>query len=120
MRGASLGRLLSGVGILWATGGCGVSVVGHWSLVEAVPSREVFCLDDATFRQDGTYEATLTLDGKTARQSGTYNFNGFSLTLRPDGGGRRKYDAIEQFGRLEIQDGGRRAVLKKDRGHGGG
>jgi hypothetical protein len=104
--------VVSGALLLFVTG-CGLSVTGHWRLAKAIPSREVFAIDDAQFARDGSFTATVTIEGKTAREKGTYEFNGFKLTLRPQAGGQRRYDAVERFGTLEVMDGERKVILKK-------
>ncbi len=96
--------------------GCQGAIVGHWTLVEAKPSREVFSIDDANFRQDGTFNATVTLEGQTADQQGTYKFNGFKLILRPEAGGQREYGAVLKVNRLEVSQGSRHVVLRKKKG----
>lgn len=106
--------LAAGLLVLPAVAGCGVSVTGHWQMLKAVPNKEVFCVDDATFRGDGTYTATTTLDGKTTVERGTYRFNGFKLILRPEAGGQRSYNAVRRLGRLEILDGDRKVILRKE------
>ncbi|MGD8450355.1 MAG: lipocalin family protein [Phycisphaerae bacterium] len=100
--------------LLVAMSGCGGAIAGHWRAVEVVPNREAFCVDDATFNRDGTFTATVTTDGKTTEESGRYSFSGFKLTLRPDAGGRRAYNALLKFGRLELTNNKRKVVLKKD------
>lgn len=94
--------------------GCSGSLAGHWRMVEVVPNRQFFCIDNVTFSRSGTYTATTTLKGKTLDESGTYKFNGFKLTFQPDAGGRRQYDAMLKFNELEIIDARQRVVLKKD------
>ena len=113
-RAAHACRLAALLLIIPALNGCGVSVVGHWRMVQVVPNKEEFNIDDATFCRDGTYTATTTLEGKTTRETGTYRFNGFKLTLQPQAGGRRSYNAVRQLGKLEILAGKRKVVLKKD------
>ena len=93
--------------------GCEGALVGHWRMVEVVPSKEVFSIDDATFANDGTYTATTTIEGKTTRVSGTYSFNGYKLTLRPQAGGQRAYNAMLALDKLEVIDGKRKVVLQK-------
>jgi len=110
--GAALTFVAVGAVLLLATG-CGLSVAGHWRLVKAIPSKEVFAIDDAHFARDGNFTATVTIEGRTAREKGTYQFNGFKLTLRPQAGGQRRYDAVERLGRLEVIDGERKVILKK-------
>ena len=109
-----MGLLALGL-LLPALGGCGVSVAGHWRMVEAVPNREVFGFDNATFNRDGTFTATTTLEGKTTDETGKYRFDGFKLTLQPRGGGRRSYHAMRRMGKLEIVDQDRKVLLKQVR-----
>jgi len=113
-RRASHGRRLAGVaGVALLLGGCRSALVGDWHLVEAVPSREVFSIDNASFRADGTFSATSTIEGLTANERGTYDFNGVKLKLRPQAGGQRTYSATLKLNRLELLDGKRRVVLAK-------
>ncbi len=110
-------------GLLCAAGlallvGCSGTLAGHWRMVEVQPNRQVFCIDDVTFARDGSYSATTTLKGKTLEESGRYKFNGFKLTLWPDAGGCRQYDALLKFNELEILDAKKTpkqmVILKKD------
>ena len=96
--------------------GCGGSIAGHWHMVDAVPNKEVFSIDDATFARDGNYTATTTLEGKTTKETGTYRFSGFKIIFQPQAGGRRAYNATRKLGggRLVIFDTDRRVVLEKD------
>lgn len=93
--------------------GCQRAIVGHWRLHEALPNREVFAIDDATFRRDGTFAALTTTEGLTTRMSGEYAFNGYNLKLRPEAGGQRSYSAIIKMNRLELLDGQRKVILRK-------
>ena len=93
--------------------GCGGSIVGHWQMIQAEPNKHVFAIDDAQFHRDGSFAATITIEGKTAREIGSYRFNGFKLTLRPQAGGQRSYNAMIKLGQLEIVDSSRKVVLKK-------
>ncbi len=99
--------------VLPLAGGCSGALVGDWHLVEAIPNREVFSLDHATFRRDGTFSATTTIEGLTTAEQGQYDFNGFKLKLRPRAGGQRAYLASVRMGRLELADGSRKVVLQK-------
>lgn len=93
--------------------GCGVGIVGQWKGVEAIPSRQVLFIEKAAFRQDGTFAATVTRQGHTQVETGEYSFNGFKLTLRPSAGGKRSYNANVRFSRLELIDGPRKVIMKK-------
>ena len=113
-------NLLCGVAGLFmpVLAGCQGAIQGDWHMIEAVPSKQVFNLDDATFRPDGTYTATTTFEGRTNTESGTYEFNGFKLKLEPKGGGLRTYTASLQMGRMELADGQRHVTLAKGKkGH---
>ena len=93
--------------------GCRGMIVGDWRMTRAVPSREVFAIDDAHFARDGSFTATVTIEGRTAREKGTYEFNGFKLTMRPQAGGQRRYNAVMKPGTLELLDGDRKVILRK-------
>jgi hypothetical protein len=94
--------------------GCAPAVVGSWRLVRASPDREVFALDEVEFAGDGSYAATITLDGRTVRESGTFRFDGFRLTLRPADGGERQYAALVRSGELEVRNGRSIVRLRRD------
>jgi len=96
-----------------ALSGCHNAIVGHWTLVEAEPNREVFSIDNAEFRSDGTFTATTTIEGLTSTEKGTYSFNGFKLKLQPQAGGQRAYLANVKFGELRIAEGERKVTLNK-------
>jgi hypothetical protein len=93
--------------------GCQGVIQGNWHMVEAIPNREVFSIDNVTFRPDGTYSATTTVEGMTTDEKGTYDFNGVKLKLRPQAGGQRTYPAMVKVDRLEITSGKRHVVLRK-------
>lgn len=95
------------------TSACVGSVAGQWRLERASPSKEVFALDEVAFAADGTYSATITLEGRTVRETGSFEFTGFELTLRPSAGGRRTYDARLGLGTLELRGGEKRFVILK-------
>lgn len=99
--------------LLYLMTGCSGALKGDWHMVEAIPNKDVFCLDDANFARDGSFSVTSTIDGKTIREVGTYKFNGFKLTLHPQAGGQRQYGAVLKFRTLEITDGDRKVILKK-------
>lgn len=104
--------MLAALGLLLCTG-CGRALVGNWRLVEAIPNRQVFSLDNVTFRPDGTFSATTTIEGLTTEESGRYEFNGFKLKLRPKAGGQRAYLTNLRLDELQIADGQRKVILKK-------
>ncbi|MCK4341986.1 MAG: lipocalin family protein [Phycisphaerae bacterium] len=104
---------LAGLLLFPLLGGCKGAIAGEWHLVKAVPNREVFSIDNATFSRDGTFSATTTIEGLTTDEKGTYDFNGWQLKLRPQAGGQRTYSTTRKVDRLEIRDGKRTVVLKK-------
>ena len=75
-------------GVLLLTG-CQGAIQGDWYLAEATPNRQVFSIDKANFRADGTYSASTTIEGVTNNEKGTYEFSGFKLKLLPQAGGQR-------------------------------
>ena len=93
--------------------GCNGMVAGEWELVRASPSREVFALEDVRLERDGAYQARLTLEGAKFAESGTFKFSGWTLSLRPQAGGIRRYDAALKGNRLELRDGQRWVVLRR-------
>jgi len=99
-------------GVLLLTG-CQGAIQGDWYLAEATPNRQVFSIDKANFRADGTYSASTTIEGVTNNEKGTYEFSGFKLKLLPQAGGQRAYTASLQPGQLQLSTGDRRIVLKK-------
>ena len=95
--------------------GCGGSINGNWHLDRALPSRQVFSMDNASFKGDGTFSATVTLDGRTLNHTGKYHFTGFKLTLMPKDGGQQTFDAYVKLNRtLELTDKDRHCVLARD------
>lgn len=93
--------------------GCQNVIVGDWYLEKAVPSRDVFSVDNATFRDDGTFRATTTIEGLTTEEEGTYKFIGYRLTLRPHAGGQRAYTAMLRGNQMELRSEKRSAFLRK-------
>jgi hypothetical protein len=93
--------------------GCQGAIHGEWYLVTAKPNRQMFSIDHAAFRPDGTYTATTTIEGVTNQESGTYDFNGFQLKLRPHAGGQRSYTVQMQPNTMQVGDAQRNATLRK-------
>jgi hypothetical protein len=120
-RYTTAGPRLTATAILTLLGGtlagCGGTIVGDWHMVQTVPNEDIFAIDDAHFHRDGSFAAMITIEGRTAREVGSYHFNGFKLTLRPQAGGQRRYDAMVKLGKLEISGSGRKVVLKKGKKH---
>lgn len=99
--------------LLWTCAtGCRGSIVGDWRLEKALPGRQVFSVDDAHFKGDGTFSAVVTRDGRTLTQTGKFDFSGFKLTLLPKEGGQQAFDAVMNLDRsLELSDKDRHCVL---------
>jgi hypothetical protein len=103
-----------GILAIFALAGCGGSIHGDWSLAACKPNRETFSIDKAHFERGGEYAAMISLDGRTMDEKGQYEFNGFKITFRPASGGSRTYNCVRKWGELEIRDGERMALLKKN------
>ena len=93
--------------------GCSGVIAGDWHMTKAIPNKQIFAIEDAYFARDGTFTATVTIEGKTVREKGKYDFNGFRLTMRPQGGGQRRYNTVLKGRTLEIHDDERKVLLKK-------
>lgn len=115
MSGGTRRSMIAACVLLAALTGCQRQLAGTWQLVEAKPSREVFALDDAQFTKAGRYDLRITIEGHTRQESGDFQFNGFDLTLRPDVGGRRVYNARLSGHTLTVTDAGRRVTLQRSR-----
>jgi hypothetical protein len=111
-RNAVLRFALLALAVFPATG-CGRAIVGDWHMIKAIPNKEVFAIDDAHFAREGSFTATVTIEGKTVREQGAYSFNGFKLTMRPQGGGQRSYNTVLKGRTLEIHDDERKVFLRK-------
>lgn len=94
--------------------GCRGAIAGNYKLERAIPSREHLALDDVQFRRDGAYAATVTRDGKTMREEGRYGFDGFNLWLEPSAGGRREFGVVIKMKSLELRQGDRKVILRKE------
>ena len=113
---AKRGRILQWAmlgSLLIAATGCGGAIAGDWHMIKAIPNREIFAIDDAHFARDGTFAATVTIEGKTVHETGTYDFKGLWLTMRPKGGGQRRYNTVLKGRTLELHDDERKVFLRK-------
>ncbi len=116
MRRVSAYRMCLGAAWLGAVlllTGCQGMVIGDWYLVQAKPNRQTFSIDNATFRPDATYAATVTIEGVTNTEKGTYDFDGMKLHLRPQAGGQRSYTVQFLPGQLQVGDSRRHVLLQK-------
>jgi len=93
--------------------GCQTSLTGKWYMSKAIPSPDVFAVDDVIFGRDGSYSAKTTIEGRTVVEQGTYSFNGYHLTLNPQSGGKHGWTTYRKHDRIEIKDGKKLVVLKK-------
>ena len=110
---ASISLIVALASLLIVGSGCSRAISGHYELVRATPNPDDFSMDDVDFTRDGRYTAKVTLGGRTSRESGTYEFNGYKLTLRPAGGGRRKYNASAGPKKLSVFIEEKKVILRK-------
>ena len=99
--------------VLFLAGGCGGAITGDWHMIKAIPSKEMFAIDDAHFAQDRTYHALITIEGKTMREVGKYKFDGLRLTMYPNAGGWRRYNTLLKGSTFEIHSSTRKLILKR-------
>lgn len=93
--------------------GCGGALRGNWKLIRAIPNKNVFAIDNASFNKDGTFSATITHEGHTNAETGRYEFKALKLHLMPTGGGSRTYNVVLHVKQIEIREGDRKAILEK-------
>ena len=84
-----------------------------FSSVPSQPNSRRNAIDNAHFARDGTFAAAVTIEGKTVQETGTYNYNGLWLTMRPKGGGQRRYNTVLKGRTFELHDGERKVFLRK-------
>ena len=96
--------------------GCSGAVVGRWQMEHTALNRQVFAINKAEFRADGTYAASTTVEGVTHDETGDYEFDGFKLRMRPDRGGARVFDAKVVGNELQLVDGKRKVVMVRSQG----
>ena len=99
--------------------GCAGAIVGDWHLTKAIPNKEIIAIDNAHFARDGTFAAAVTIEGKTVQETGTYDYNGLWLTMRPKGGGQRRYNTVLKGRTFELHDGERKVFLRKGKKNAG-
>jgi len=106
-----LGLLTAGVALLGALG-CSSSLVGAWApTAESLQEGQFASIQ---FRDDGSFSAVAQREGEEALMTGKYDFDGFSLTLKPPGKAERRYKATYMMnGTLDLSGDGGRQVLKK-------
>lgn len=93
MRTHMIQRMLLASGLLGLTGCCGIC--GQWEStgVRPVDAVKQFNIGTATFNCDGTYEAVMKYDGQERKSKGTYTYKWDKLTLKPESGEMREYEA---------------------------
>ena len=110
---SGIGLGAAGLGLIVLLAGCQGMVIGDWYLVTAKPNKQTFSIDNATFRRDATYAATVTIEGVTNNEKGTYDVDGMKLRMRPQGGGQRSYTVQFLPGQLQLGDNHRHVLLQK-------
>lgn len=98
--------------VLLALTGCQAAIRGNWVMERATPNKYAFAIERASFRNDDTYTATITIDGATAQETGGYAFSGSQLKLRPTEGGQHTFQAELQYGELHVKRGTNLVVLR--------
>ncbi|RIK68082.1 MAG: hypothetical protein DCC65_04450 [Planctomycetota bacterium] len=112
VRGICLSCLVA-VGF-WSAG-CSSSLVGSWENADPKADESGFVINNATFKDDGTYVATALNGTETVRLAGKYEFDGFNLVLKTPGKPERKYGATYMMmgPTLELRHDGAKQQLKK-------
>lgn len=83
---------LTAVGFILLMGsGCSSSLVGAWApTADTVQEGEFSSMQ---FRADGSFSAVSMRSGEELLTNGKYDFDGFSLTLKPPGKAMKSYRA---------------------------
>ncbi|MFO0974407.1 MAG: hypothetical protein U1A27_13345 [Phycisphaerae bacterium] len=77
-----------------ATAGCNARALeGSWKAVDAPAETEAFRFKQIELR-DGRYFASAAMGEQNLFLRGRYQFNGLSLTLRPDDGPPQQFQAL--------------------------
>ncbi len=108
-----VGILFVAIGVM--TTGCSSSLVGTWENPEPKADAGDFVINNATFKDDGTYVASARKGDETIRLAGTYEFDGFHLKLKTPGKPQRNYNATYMMmgPTLDLRDGDMKQSLKK-------
>ncbi|MCK6455025.1 MAG: hypothetical protein L6Q92_00640 [Phycisphaerae bacterium] len=100
--------------LLIAIGGCSSALVGTWKAADQPPEKPAFFIKQLAFNENGTYSASAKQGEEDLFLRGKYDFNGATLTLKPDGKAERQYRALIWWGRdLEITTDGQKQRLRK-------
>lgn len=97
------------------TTGCSSAIVGAWENTEPSAEGADFVINNATFKDDGTYVASATQGKEQVRLAGKYEFDGFNLLLKTPGKPERKYGATYMMmgPKLELRGENAKQVLVK-------
>lgn len=114
-RSVSVKMTLCLIAFCFVFGGCSSSLVGTWENPEPKADAGDFIINNATFKDDGTYVASARKGEESVRLAGTYEFNGFNLKLKTPGKPERSYNAtyLMMGPTLELRDGEMKQSLKK-------
>ena len=97
-------RCLAVLWILPLTG-CGQQLIGKWSASDAPNARAACQFQSMEFKNDKTFTATATVQGKVTQMAGKWSYDGMKLKIDADSGRKRQYDAVVWWGKtLEVTD----------------
>lgn len=105
-------RLTAIAFVLFVGSGCTSSLVGAWSPMSDTVQEGEF--SSVQFRNDGSFSAVSMRAGEESLMSGKYDFDGFTLTLKPPGKATKGYKATYFMnGTLSLKGDGVDQTLKK-------
>src|SRR5207249_3314041 len=78
--------------------GCAQQLYGRWTAFDAPDSRAVCQFQSMEFKNDKTFTAMATVQGKVRQVAGKWTYEWMKLKLDSDSGTRREYDAIVWWG----------------------
>lgn len=110
LRAALIFNAMAGLALL---PGCTSAIHGTWK-VEPVPAGELMYIQEARFREDGTYVASARRGEERFSLEGKYDYDGFVLRLKSAGQRDREYYAsIWWFKTLELSRDGKKFTMRK-------
>ena len=95
--------------------GCASALAGRWTAAIDPPKNPKFFVKQIDFQKDGTYSASVRRGQEDVPIHGKYDYDGFTLTLKPGTRPERRYRAMVIWGR-ELQvtaDGEKQTLMKK-------
>jgi len=105
--------LLAWLFVLVAVTGCTSSIQGTWK-VDPVPTGQLMYIQEARFKEDGTYTASARRGEESLSLEGKYEYDGFVLRLKHPGQRDREYYAtIWWLKTLELSRDGKKFTMKK-------